>query len=147
MAAVDFTGQYLCKREDNTGNLLKALGVGMLRRNAAWAFGYGVNRARLNVNHDGNSFEWETVGMKTFTNKITVDGTEQTTEDAEGEEQIVIARWINEGKTLRRQRVGGDSKYADVHSETYFDDEGMLVIKITCGDVISSRWFAKQSKK
>ena len=147
MAAVDFTGQYLCKREENTGELLKALGVGMLRRNAAWAFGYGVNKARLNIDHDGDSFEWETVGMKTFTNKISIDGTEQTTVDAKGEEHIVIASWSDDGKTLKRQRVREDSEYANVSSETYFDDEGMLVIKITCGDVISPRWFAKQSKK
>ena len=119
----------------------------MLRRNAAWAFGYGVNKARLNIDHDGDSFEWETVGMKTFTNKISIDGTEQTTVDAKGEEHIVIASWSDDGKTLKRQRVRKDSEYANVYSETYFDDEGMLVIKITCGDVISLRWFAKQSKK
>ena len=81
-----------------------------------------------------------------ITNKISIDGTEQTTVDAK-EEHIVIASWSDDGKTLKRQRVREDSEYANVSSETYFDDEGMLVIKITCGDVISPEWFAKQSKK
>ena len=146
MAAVDLLDN-ICAEEKTLESFLKALGVGMLRRNAAWAFGYGVNKARLNIDHDGDSFEWETVGLKTFTNHISIDGTEQTTVDGNGEEQIVIASWSDDGKTLKRQRVGGDSKYADVYTETYFDDEEMLVIKITCGDIISTRWFARQSKK
>ena len=62
-------------------------------------------------------------------------------------EKTIIASWSDDGKTLKRQRVGGDSKYADVYTETYFDDEEMLVIKVTCGDIISTRWFARQSKK
>ena len=72
---VDFTGQYVMSEQENMFEWLKAVGVGMIARNAIHAFGYGIGKAQINISHEGNNFEWETINpKKQFTNSIVIDG-------------------------------------------------------------------------
>ena len=61
---VDFTGQYVMSEQENMFEWLKAVGIGMIARNAIHAFGYGIGKAQLNISHEGNNFEWETINPK-----------------------------------------------------------------------------------
>ena len=45
--------------------------------------------------------------MKTFTNNVTIDGTEQTVVSGQGDESKVKFTWIDDGKTMRREIVEG----------------------------------------
>ena len=140
-----YTSNTQCTGEENTGEFLKSIGVGMVMRNAAWAFGYGVNKAKLNITHTDPEFEWETIGMKTFTNNVTIDGTEQTVVSGQGDESKVKFTWIDDGKTMRREIVEG--KFPGIVIKMYFDDDGVMITETFFKGITSKRFFTKQSKK
>ncbi len=143
---VDFTGQYVMSEQENMFEWLKAVGIGMIARNAIHAFGYGIGKAQLNISHEGNNFEWETINpKKQFTNSIVIDGTEQTVVNGQDEENIMIPTWIDGGTKLRREGVGG--KYPGGYSLTSFEDDGRLLIVVETNGVTMKRWFTRKANK
>ena len=141
---VDFTGQYIMSEQENMFEWLKANGYGIIKRNAIHAFGYGIGKSQVNISHEGNSFEWETINpKKQFTNSIVVDGTEQTVINGEDEENIVIPTWVDDGTKLRREGVGG--KFKGGYSLTSFEEDGRLLIVAETNGVKMKRWFTRKT--
>lgn len=131
----DFTGTWLkTAAEGDTEALLKSIGKGFLKRKAARAFSFGVNKQRQIIVHDGDSFQIENRDLKTTKSTMIIGGGEQDGKDADGDpvkllpewetdqimhvtttlssgHVIVLRRWLEEdGVTMRLEQVAGDIK-------------------------------------
>ena len=81
----DFTGQWLCCRQEDMDKLLEinTSGVkGCWLKNVAWATGYGVGKTTISIDQDGDNFTVLTNGLSgERTNEFEVGVTKQL-EDA-----------------------------------------------------------------
>ena len=94
----DFTGQWLCCRQEDMDKLLEinTSGVkGWVAKNAAWATGYGVGKTTISIDQDGANFTVLTNGLSgERTNEFEVGVTKQL-EDARVEGLVdVNIQWI-----------------------------------------------------
>ena len=146
----DFTGQWLCCRQEDMDKLIAAgsSGVkGFLTKNAAWATGYGVGKTTMNIDQDGDKFTIVMNGLSGGrTNEFEVNVTKEM-EDSRVEGKVPVSiNWIDIDNTkgLKVMSTGGGRDLIDIR---YINDNGELVqIQETQG-VKATRWFEKKSKK
>ena len=79
MALPDVAGNWKCTSiEGDFGKVLEGMNVGWMKRKAASAMGFGVNKQEQTIAIDGNKMTIENRGpRKTTTATVTVDGSEQ----------------------------------------------------------------------
>uniref|UniRef100_A0A7S2WT75 Uncharacterized protein n=1 Tax=Mucochytrium quahogii TaxID=96639 RepID=A0A7S2WT75_9STRA len=144
MAAIvtkqDFTGEWLVTSQQGMDDLLKSLGVGMIKRKAASGMGFGLNKAKSIITQNGDEFVIDTKGQKEFSNKFVAGtGKDIPLQTAEGE-VTGSAEWNGNGSLIVKTKM---MKNDVVITRTLLED-GTLEMKIEHGKAVAIRIFTKQ---
>jgi hypothetical protein len=126
--------------QENLSELLVELNVSWIKRQAASAMGYGVNKVRQTVSQSGDVVTVEQKGgQKDFTNVMKVGGGTQQMESADGTVPVT-ATWGSDGSLKMETEMMG-TKVTVTRRRT---DEKTTVVEIDTGKIVAKRIFSKQ---
>ena len=138
----DFTGTWLCIRQDGMNNFLDKLGVGFVMKNLAWTMNYGVNKLKQDVEQEGKEAIKVTVhgprgAPKTM--KVPLDGSKFTLTTERGDVQAT-ACWSSDGHAI--ESIIGEESDAFT-GKRFMNDHGEMVIVQTKKGVSATRYFVR----
>eukprot|EP00238_Polyblepharides_amylifera_P009905 CAMPEP_0196587600 /NCGR_PEP_ID=MMETSP1081-20130531/58006_1 /TAXON_ID=36882 /ORGANISM="Pyramimonas amylifera, Strain CCMP720" /LENGTH=140 /DNA_ID=CAMNT_0041909825 /DNA_START=108 /DNA_END=530 /DNA_ORIENTATION=+ len=140
MGLESFAGTWLCTEVEKMTELLEALDVGFIARNAAYAFNYGKGSSIIEFQVDGDKITLINKGMRETTNNLTIGGSDQELTDPTGE--TILCDVSMEGDVLVFvQRKSDGSSYG---TSKRFIRDGQLIVEISMGDVIAVRTHTRQ---
>ena len=146
----DFTGQWLCCRQEGMDKLVEAGASGIkgwVVKNAAWATGYGVGKTTMCIDHDGDQF---TVLINGLTGERTYEfevGVTKEIEDPRVKGPVAIeVNWVDIEGTKGIKLVS-QAKGVDLIDTRYINEDGELVQIQESQGAKGTRWFQKSSKK
>lgn len=136
----DFSGMWLCVKQENMDKFLNKLGVGFVMKQMAWTFNYGVGKLKQEIEQEGRE------NMKLIVHSPKGDPKEQTiplngskfsltTEKGDVE---ASATWSSDGKTI--DSTIGES----MTGKRFMSEDGKMVVVQTKDGISATRYFEKQ---
>lgn len=99
--AADFSGPWmLTDVEGDMDSFMKELGVGWAIRTAASSMGYGKDKLKHIITHQGDEFQVEMQGPRTALQQMRIGAGQQKTVNPEGQEIIVNPRWEDDNRQV-----------------------------------------------
>ena len=138
----NFSGQWLCCRQEGMADFLTAMNVPWVAKQAAWAMNYGVDRTKQTIDHTGDNMKVIMSGGpggRSHSVKANIDGIKFKTTSENGEVEASSV-WEEEGGTI--------SIKTTIHNKgivgwRYLNKDGCMVVSQVKDGVKGTRWFKR----
>lgn len=133
MAQVDFTGKWKHSKDEGFDDLLKALGVGMIKRKAITSMS-----PQQDITQNGDEFVVTNKSLKTETIKFTIGVEFKITNPLSGKDEMMKAEW--DGSKIQVKNITNPD---GVQVTRELVDERHMTITQRKGDIKAVRHFKK----